>query len=411
VKHPLQTRIPLKRAFSLPLLTFYGLGTIIGAGIYVLTGAVVANAGMLAPLSFLLASLLAAASAFSYAELAARFPLSAGEAVYVQRAFGRPSLARLVGLLIVMTGVVSTATLLNGFVGYARLFVDIEPWLAIVLVLAMLLGVAMWGITQSAWVAMLSTLVEMGGLVVVFAVASPSLQTLPEHWGELMPSWDMTVWIGVITGAFIAFYAYNGFEDIVNVAEEVQQPGRNLPLAVLLSLGVASLLYMAVALVVVLQVPVAELAESDAPLALVYERATGHSPLVIGLVSLAAVINGALIQIIMASRMLYGMASQGWLPEVLATVHPLTRTPLFATALIGIVTLVMALWLPLVTLAKLASFIILIVVSMVNLSLLRVKRGDPRPAGIMVFPRWVPVAGFIFSVSFILFQLWSWWQG
>ena len=405
----MQTRILLKRAFSLPLLTFYGLGTILGAGIYVLIGEVVANAGMLAPLSFLLASILAGFSAFSYAELGARFPFSAGEAVYVQQAFGRRGLARLVGLLIVSIGVVSTATLVNGFVGYIHVFIDIEPWLAILLLLLALVGVAMWGITESAWVAALSTVVEMGGLVLVFAVAAPSLQELPMHWKEMMPSWDIAVWVGVVAGAFVAFYAFIGFEDIVNVAEEVQQPSRNLPLAVLICLGVATLLYLAIAIVTVLQVPVAELSGSDAPLALVYERATGHPPVFIGLISLAAVINGALIQIIMASRVLYGMASQGWLPGIFASVHHITRTPLVATVLIGVVTLVMALWLPLVTLAEITSLITLTVFSLVNLSLWRVKRREPRPAGIIVFPSWLPLAGFLCSVSFVVFQLWRWW--
>ncbi len=399
----------LKRAFSLPLLTFYGLGTILGAGIYVLIGEVVSNAGMRAPLAFLLASILAGFSAFSYAELSARFPFSAGEAVYVKQAFGRISLARLVGLLIVSIGVVSTATLVNGFVGYIHLFIEIEPWLAMVLVLAALLGVAMWGISESAWLAALSTVIEVGGLLLVFIVSAPSLQQLPVYWTEMLPSLDLGVWVGVVAGAFVAFYAYIGFEDIVNVAEEVQQPSRNLPLAVLICLAVATFLYMGIAVVAVLQVPTAELAASGAPLALVYERATGQYPVFIGLISLAAVVGGALIQIIMASRVLYGMSVQGWLPKIFSSVHPMTRTPLLATAFVGAIILVMSLWLPLLTLAEITSLITLTVFSLVNLSLWRVKRRDPRPPGIMVFPGWLPVAGFCCSVSFIAFQLWRWW--
>ncbi len=405
----MQKRIFLKRAFTLPLLTFYGLGTILGAGIYVLIGEVVANAGMLAPLAFLLASILAGFSAFSYAELGARFPFSAGEAVYVQQAFGRPALARMVGLLIVSIGIVSTATLVNGFVGYIHLFIEIEPWLAIVLVLAILVGVALWGITESAWLAALSTVIEVGGLLLVFAVSSPSLKQLPLYWMEMLPTLDFGIWVGVMAGAFVAFYAYIGFEDIVNVAEEVQQPSRNLPLAVLICLGVATFLYIAIAVVSVLQVPVAELAASGAPLALVYERATGEHPVFIGLISLAAVVGGALIQIIMASRVLYGMSMQGWLPGIFSRVHPITRTPLIATSFVGALILVMALWLPLLTLAEITSLITLTVFSMVNLSLWRVKRREPRPAGVMAFPAWLPVAGFFCSVSFIVFQLWRWW--
>ncbi len=404
----MQTRPSLKRAFTLPLLTFYGLGTILGAGIYVLIGEVVANAGMSAPLAFLVASLLAASSAFSYAELAARFPFSAGEAVYVQQAFGRRNLARLVGLLLVSIGVVSSATLINGFVGYIHVFIEIEPWLANVLLLLVLMGVSVWGITQSAWVAAISTVVVISGLVMVFVVAAPSLQQLPVRWEEMLPSGDSGVWGGVFAGAFVAFYAYIGFEDIVNVAEEVQRPSRNLPLAVLICLGISTLLYMAIATVAVMQVPVSELAGNAAPLALVYEKATGEPPVFIGLISLAAVIGGALIQIIMASRVLYGMARQGWIPSVFANVHPFTRTPLVATTFIGSIILLLALFLPLLTLAKVTSLITLTVFLLINLSLLRVKQRDPQPQGILVFPRWLPVVGFLCSSGFILFQLWQW---
>lgn len=398
----------LKRAFSLPLLTFYGLGTILGAGIYVLIGEVAGSAGIHAPLAFAIASVLAAFSAFSYAELSARYPLSAGEAVYTQRAFGKTWLAMTVGFLIVLIGMVSTATLVNGFVGYLQVFVQWPAWLIITLLVMVLVGIAMWGISESAWLAAVTTLIEMGGLLLVLWVAVPQVSILPALQRSLEVSPDFTTLAGIFGGAFIAFYAFIGFEDIVNVAEEVRDPNRTLPRAVLLSLGIATLLYMFVAVVAVALMPATELAASEAPLALVYQQATGEAPVFIGLVGLSAVINGALIQIVMASRVLYGMAGQGWIPQWLAAVHPLTRTPLKSTLLIGAVILILALWLPLVTLAKITSLVTLIVFSLVNLSLWRIKQREPAPEGIIIFPVWLPIAGFFFSSIFALFQLWHW---
>ncbi len=401
----------LKRSLSLALITFYGLGTILGAGIYVLIGEVAGHAGMLAPWGFLIASLLATFSALSYAELSSRFPLSAGEAVYLQRAFGIRSLSRLVGLMIVFIGVVSTATLVNGFVGYFRVFIDAPPWLIISVLVFSLGGLAAWGINQSAWAAAVTTWVELGGLLLVLAVAGGNLAELPTRLPEMIPSAEPAVWAALFAGAFVAFYAFIGFEDIVNVAEEVREPERNLPRAVIYSLGAATVLYMLIAVVAVLSVPPAELAGSEAPLALVYQRATGSEPIFISLIGLSAVVNGALIQIIMASRVLYGMANQGWLPPVLAEVHPTTRTPLKTT--IGLVLLiwVLALWLPLLTLAQTTSLITLTVFALVNLSLWRVKHLDGADApreGLRALPAWVPLLGFVVSLAFALFQVWQW---
>lgn len=404
----MQSRATLKRAFSLPLLTFYGLGTILGAGIYVLIGEVSASAGVYTPLAFLLAAFLAAFSAFSYAELSARFPLSAGEAVYTQRAFGRTGLSITVGLLIVGIGIVSTATLVNGFVGYLGVFANIPDWFVIVLLILVLAGLAMWGIAESAWVAAVTTVIEMGGLLLILWVALPVVDLEPVIRQVFSPSLDALTLSGVFAGAFVAFYAFIGFEDIVNVAEEVREPSRTLPRAILLALSTATILYMLIALVTVSLLVPEDLAKSGAPLALVYQKATGEAPVFITLIGLSAVINGALIQIVMASRVLYGMAAQGWIPESLAAVNRHTRTPLRSTLLITAIILAMALWLPLVTLAQLTSLITLIVFSLVNLSLWRIKRRDPEPVGIATFPLWLPVAGFLCSAAFALFQLWRW---
>lgn len=394
----------LKRALSLTLLTFYGLGTILGAGIYVLVGKVAGYAAFYAPVSFLVAAGLAALTGLSYAELAARYPKSAGEALYVHEGLRWRALSVLVGFLIVLTGIVSAATIANGFVGYLHVFVAVPHPLAVALLVLALGGLAAWGIRESVLAATLITLFELGGLVLIVVVAAGHLAHLPAPWPALVPSFDAGVWQGILLGAFLAFYAYIGFEDMVNVAEEVQDPLRVLPKAILLAISISTVLYLGVALMAVLVLPPAELAASPAPLALVYQRATGSPPTLISAIGIFAVVNGALIQIIMAARVLYGMSREGWLPGAFGRVSPRTRTPLLATGVITALVLILALALPLVTLAQATSYVILVVFALVNLSLVFIKRRAPRPAGVRVYPAWIPLAGFLSSLGILLFQ-------
>ena len=397
----------LKRGLSLWLLVFYGLGNILGAGIYVLVGKVAGTAGLFAPAAFLVASLVAAFTALSYAELVARYPLSAGEAVYVQEGLGLQALSVLVGLLIVLMGAVSAATIARGFVGYLDILIEVADTVAITLLVVILGATAIWGIVESVRIAALVTLVEVLGLILVLAVAGDSLFSIPARLPELIPSLDPVIWQGILFGAFLAFYAFIGFEDMVNVAEEVTNPVRNVPLAMLLALGITTLLYAAVSLTAVLTVPPAQLAASEAPLATVYAEATGSRPVALSIISIFAVVNGALIQIIMGSRILYGMSRQGWLPALFGRVWHRTQTPVAATVATAGTVLVLALWLPLVTLAKSTNFLVLLVFSLMNLSLLRIKWRDPHPAGLRVLPQWVPAGGIVASLGLLLFQVFA----
>jgi len=395
----------LKRSLSLPLVTFYGLGNILGAGIYVLIGKVVAHAGVFAPVSFMVAFLLACLTAFSYAELVARFPLSAGEAVYVQEGIGHAAVAALVGLLIVFAGIVSAATMLRGFAGYLQVFAPVPEALVTVVLVLLLGGLAAWGISQSVAVAALITVIEIAGLLLIVGVAAPAMPLVLPEAADFSPLIEPGVWQGILVGGFLAFYAFIGFEDMVNVAEEVRQPRRNLPRAILGALAVAALLYFMVALVAVRSVPGEALAESEAPLAFVYQSVTGREPVIITIISMFAVINGALIQIIMASRVCYGMGCKGWLPQLFARVHDVTRTPLIATLTVALLVLAMALWLPLESLAKATSYSLLLVFSLINLSLWRLQGRGVQPAGIIRVPRWVPACGGAASAAFLLVQL------
>jgi len=394
----------LKRSLSLTLVIFYGLGNIIGAGIYVLLGEVVSHAGMFAPLSFLLASLLACLTAFSYAELVARYPVSAGEAVYVQEGIGLTALSRLVGVLIILAGIVSAATIVRGFAGYLQVLVSLPDMLVMPLLVLLLGGLSVWGIAESVGVAAVLTAIEIAGLLLIIHVAAPGLLQVQPELSDFRPLLQDGVWYGVFAGGFLAFYAFIGFEDMVNVAEEVRQPEVNLPRAILAALLLSTLLYFMVALVAVASVPVETLAGAQAPLADLYQAVTGREPLLITLISLFAVVNGALIQIIMASRVCYGMGRKRWLPLIFARVHAVTRTPVVATVSVSIAVLVMALYLPIETLAKSTSYFLLLVFCLVNLSLWRLKTRGEQPAGTVCVPRWIPAAGFTASSAFVLLQ-------
>jgi APA family basic amino acid/polyamine antiporter len=394
----------LKRSLGLPLLTFYGVGTIVGGGFYALAGKVALEAGMLTPLAFLAASLIAMFSAFSYAELSARYPYSAGEAHYTLVAFRRLWPSAIVGWAVIATGVVSAATLADALAGFVRTLADVPEWLV---VCAMLIGlglIAAWGISESAWMALVITVVEVGGLLVVLVASSGSLPTLTERWRELTPGFSPAAWTGIFLGAHVAFYSFIGFEDLVNVAEEVKRPRRNLPIAIFASLGITSLIYVAVSLCLVLSVRQQNLHASGSPLALVFGEGSqlGATITVIGMFS---GLNGALVQIVMASRVAYGMAQKRQAPRWLAQVDPRRRTPLLATIVVTLVALVLALWLPIVALAKVTSTILLLVYAMVNVSLIVIKRRPLRRAKEgPKFPLVIPVIGALTCLGFVVFQ-------
>lgn len=395
----------LKRSLTVPLVTFYGIGTILGAGIYVLVGKVAGYADMYTPIAFLLALVLAAFSALSYAEFSARFPMSAGEAVYIYKGLNSRFLSMFTGICICLASVTSVATLLLGVVAYLSILIEISDLLVIV-GLSLLLGlIVSWGINESVILATSMTLISMAGLLLIIWVARDNLNQLPARLHEMIPAFKLSIWKGILLGSFIAFYAFLGFEDIVNVAEEVRNPQRNLPLAIILALVITTLFYIAVSVVCVLSLPTAQLAQTGAPLAMLYSTITGSSPLTITLISLVSILNGALIQIIKISRILYGMSQQGWLPAWLGRVNARTHTPLYATLCATSSVLLFALYLPLLDLVKLSSFITLFVFALINFSLWRLKVHEPTVKGIFSVPFWVPISGFFTSSSFVLYQL------
>jgi amino acid transporter len=387
----------LKRRIGLGLLTAYGVGVMVGAGIYVLVGAVVAEAGIWAPLAFVLAGVIAAPTALSYAEFSTRLPEAAGEAIFVAKGLNLPWLGTAVGLAIVAAGAISAAAVLRGGVGYLGAVTGL-PFTPSVVVLGLgLMAVAIAGVLESLALAALFTVIEVAGLaMVVFA----GFTAVPA------PDWQMggdLVWSGVMAGAVLAFFAFIGFEDIVNMAEEVREPERILPRAILLSLVITSALYALVSVAAVRAVPLATLAGSEQPLALVWQAGRGGSAAFLSLIAVAAALNGVLAQMVMASRVLFGLGRRSAALAGFHHAHPRFGTPLRATLLVGAAVIAGALLLPVADLAGLTSTLLLSVFVLVNAALIAMKRTSPAAA--FRVPMAVPVFGLIAALAALIVSL------
>ncbi len=362
----------LKRSLGPVSLTLYGVGVTLGAGIYVLIGETAGYAGSLTPVAFMLALVVALMTSLSYAELGGRYPVSAGEAVYVHEAFGQNWLSRTVGGAVTFTGVFSAATVLQGFSGYAMVLTGAQQIPLITgatLVLALL---ALWGVKESVWVAAGITVFEVGGLLFVIAMAAPAAVSDPAPFVSAAP-------LGVLVAASVAFFAFIGFEDIVNMGEEVRVPAKNVPRAVLATMIITGAIYMGVSFVAVRAVQPEVLAQSTDPMAELLRQSGSSGDEVISLIAIVAILNGALINMLMASRVLFGMARKGLLPTFLAAVNEKRQTPHNATILVAVIVLGLALLFPLSGLARTTSFLTLIVFLLVNLSLIRLRQSTQQP--------------------------------
>jgi APA family basic amino acid/polyamine antiporter len=393
----------LRRNVGLAGLVLYGMGTTIGAGIYALTGKLAGTAGMAAPLSFVAASGLAGLTALCFAELSGRLPRAGGEAVYVGEGFQSPKLALGIGILTILAGVISAATVTVGFAGYLDSFVRIPHVVTVWALVVLLAGVSMWGIRETVFVAGLMTLVEIGGLLLIIVAGGDRLAELPTRAHEIWPA-GSAGWSATLSAAVIAFYAFLGFEDMVNVAEEVRDVRRTLARGILWTLGLTTFFYLVITTIAVLVVPPAELAASSAPLALVYERC-GGAPGVLAAIALFAMLNGALVQVVKSSRILYGLARMGHLPKLLGQLHHERRTPWLATLLACVAVGVLGSGFDLATLASATSLITLLTFSLADLALVFLKRRSPAPEGCFVVPTVVPIVGSVASVGLLAFDV------
>ncbi len=387
----------LERSIGLVSLVLYGLGITIGAGIYVLVGEAAGRAGTYAPTSFLFAAVVMAFSAASFAELSGRIPQSAGESAYIQRGFGLPWLTLATGLAIILAAVVAAAAISLGCAGYIGLLVDLpQPVLVSAVVIVMGL-IAAWGIKESVTFAAILTVLEVLGLLAIIAAGFRSNPQLLSELPDVFPSLgDGAALSGIFSASLIAFFAFIGFDDVVNIVEETVDPARVMPWAIGITLCIVTVLYFLVSLVAIDALPLEELAASTAPIGLLFERLTGWPPLAITMIAIFATMNGVVIQIIMASRVTYGLARGRSLPEFLGRVNSVTRTPLLATAIITVTSLLLALFVPLDQLAEWTTQVILSVFVLVNLALLRLKlRHEPAPDGIFIVPVAIPALGAI----------------
>lgn len=402
---PKTNRPRLRRSLSLTTLTLFGLGNIVGAGIYVLIGKVAGVAGYQAPLAFLVAMVIAALTAFSYMELSSRYPEAAGVSAYVHGAFGSKLISLGVGILMLAGAIVSAGVLARGFGGYLSQFVALPEWLAAVLILVALGVVVLWGIGESAKLAVVFTIVELAGIIIVIWAGRHYLPQISQNVRLFTSGGSSINWSAILAGAFLAFYAFIGFEDIVSVAEEVKRPRRNMPLAIIYSLTIATVLYVATVVVAVRAIPPAELAASNAPLALVFSRTAGASAAIVSLIGISAAVNGILAHMIGSARLTYGLAKRGWLHHELAEVHLVRQTPILATVLSVAAMIILAVIFPLETLARLTSFLLLCIFILVNLALIIIKRRKRVHAQAITIPRWVPYAGLISSSGLVLYQI------
>ncbi len=412
----IEEKTKLKRELNLFQIVLYGLGNILGAGIYALIGIVAAKAGYFTPLSFIVALVLAVFTALSYMEFSSRCPLCSGEAYYIHKSFNMKWLSTLIGSLIAFAGLISSAVMLKAFVGYFKVFLDMPEMLLIIIVILLVGAISIWGINESVWVAATITVIETGGLLFIIFVAGKNLGDLPAQLPNLIPTASAEVWQSILIGAFIAFYAFIGFEDMVTIAEEVKEPKKNMPLALFFAFLGATVIYLLISFIAVLTIDPEILAYSNAPISLIYEMSTGKAPVVITIISMLAVLNGSLVQIIKASRMVYGMSIQKWLPKIFSSINSKTQTPIPATILVVIIILSLALIFPLEGLATATSFTVLTVFGLVNLGLFKIKREEAK--GIVSddqnfgeshidFPKQIPFLGFIFSFAIIIFKIFN----
>jgi|AntRauTorckE6833_2_1112554.scaffolds.fasta_scaffold00060_56 amino acid transporter len=399
--------VKLKRSISFPLLLFYSTGTILGLGIYVILGKIAGYAGMFTPLAFIISAILVVFTAFSYSELAARIPKSGGAVNYVDSAFKIPTLSKIIGWLLVASAIISTATVLNGYVGYVNEFVNIAPWIIISVVIFVLSAVVIWGISQSAATITVITIIELLGIFLVIFAAGDNLSQFPARISEFVPSFAFSDWKGILMGSFLGFFTFIGFESVVNVAEETKNPQKNMPRAIMGSLLILTILYVIIAIIAVLGLSPDELKTSEAPLVDILAQKGLNFPLVITVIGLIAIINGVMVQIVMNARVLYGMAQRKLAPAIFGKLNRKTRTPIWATIFSSVVILAFALAFDLESLASATNYILLVVFIFINLSLIVLKKRNPKPKGVRRYSPAVPVLGFIFTTAILFFQLYT----
>lgn len=406
----------LKRRISLFALTAYGVGNVLGAGIYALIGEVVGITGNFSWLAFLLAAITGAFTGLSYAELGAMYPKSAAEFVYTEEAFKIRIISFILGWIIIFSGILSAATVALGFANYLAALFNF-PSIFLIVPIAILLVIILslinfLGIKTSTWTNILFTLIEASGLILVIIIGIPYFGSV--NYVELPIGSSFTA---LLSSVALIFFAYMGFEDIANVAEEVKEPQKNLPKAIVYSIIITTVLYCLTAISVVSIgsiLPPSTIATSPEPLSIVTEAVLGPiGGIVMSLIALFATANTVLIMLIVTSRMMYGMARDKALPESLSKISPKHRIPIISVFLTMILTIIPIFFVDISIVANATVFGVLINFFLVNISLIALRKTKPeveRPFKLRPNIRWVPIIALLGSIVCVAllftFDLW-----
>jgi len=400
----------LKRVMGPKLLLLFIVGDILGTGVYALTGDVAAEVGGAAWLPFLVAFAVATVTAFSYLELVTKYPQAAGAALYTHKAFGIHFFTFLVAFVVMCSGITSASTASRAFAANLTegFGLELGKWGVVFIALGFMTLVAIVnfrGVGESVKANVVLTLVELSGLLLVIMVGLFAILGGNADFSRVIafdtPE-DKSLFLAVTTATSLAFFAMVGFEDSVNMAEETKDPVRIFPKVMLTGLTITGIIYVLVSIASVALVPVGRLAESDTPLVEVVKTGAPDLPIdsILPFISMFAVANSALINMLMASRLLYGMARQRVLPPVLGKVHPTRRTPfvaiVFTTVLaFGLITFV-SLSNPdaVATLGGTTALLLLGVFSVVNVAVLVLRKDDVGRKHFRA-PTVLPVIGFI----------------
>lgn len=408
----------LKRSVGRFQLMLYGVGSMLGAGIYGLIGKAAGVMGAALWAAFLVAMLAALLTGLSYASVASRYPKAAGAAYVTLRAYRWPGLAYLVGLTVLLSGLVSIATQAKVVAENVAPLIGAgdgpsvagTPLFILVLAtgfLLLLAGIVFRGITESLWANALCTVMEAGGLLLVVVVGIG-------FWGDRSLTDTPATGSGgtgitaalLLQGSLLTFFSFIGFEDMLNVAEEVEEPERAMPFALIGAMLVASVIYIAVSITAVSVLPWQELVEAPSPLQAVVARAAPWFPAIgFTFITIAAVANTALVNYVMGSRMLYGLSRQGMLPEAMGRVHGARRTPHVAIALMLAVVIALQFAGDITQLASATVLMLLLVFTLVNVGLAVLKWRDGKVDGAFEVPIAIPALGAIVCLSMMAGQM------
>jgi basic amino acid/polyamine antiporter, APA family len=402
--------VALNRSISLFQAVMYGIGLILGAGIYVLIGDVAGIAGNAMWISFVIAAVIATFTGLSYAELSSMFPKSAAEYVFAKNAFKNNMAAFVAGWLITFVAIASAAAVAIGFSGYlSSFFPQFDPMLSAVALVAALSAINFIGIRESVWMNTTFTLVELAGLAIVVLAAVLLGSFSGADYYEMPPaaSASFPLSIGAIIGAAgLVFFAYFGFENLANISEETRNASRTIPKALIISIAATTGIYILIAASAIALVEWEELSSTDAPLALAAEKAFGKVGVtVLSAIALFATSNTVLMMLVAGSRIMFGMSKERALPAALSRIHPATKTPGVAVVLTMLLTVALVVLSrgSISAVASIAVFVIFIVYALVNLSLIWLRYRQPeleRPFRSPIRIGWFPVlAGLGFATS------------